>query len=321
MATLSAHLRRPDAHAGLPFHPDCPICREERLVGALARGGAIPVRAGAALVAGMLAVGSAAPAALAAESDSQQDGTTAVTQPSGADSSRNPDFDPGGASDDLPVQAPALPQTQAAPSDGNDDAGAIDQQPAMNTDDPVVDQGDGSDAQSSEPQATTPTNPTDASQPSAQSEPTTAPTAPQPEQASSMEPTQETTSVPGSSATARRSGPHRVKHVVQKPAHLTSGAVVTTAPMNPAPAPTSSPAPVTAPSPTIPAAERAKPGDHTHTVRAGESLWSIASDFLGSDASTARTARVVNRLWQLNRERIGTGDPNLLMVGTTLRLR
>jgi hypothetical protein len=269
----------------------------------------------------MLAVGSAAPAALAAEGDSQQDGTTAVTQPSGADSSRNPDFDPGGASDDLPVQAPALPQTQAPPTDGNDDAGAIDQQPAMNTDDPVVDQGDGSDPQSSEPQATTPTNPTDPAQPSAQSEPTPAPTPPQPEEASSTEPTPATTSVPRNSATERRSGPHRVHHVAQKPAHPTSSAVVTTAPTSTAPVPTSSLAPVTAPSPTIPAGERAKPGDHTHIVRAGESLWSIASDFLGSDVSTARTAREVNRLWQLNRERIGTGDPDLLMVGTRLRLR
>jgi hypothetical protein len=29
----------------------------------------------------------------------------------------------------------------------------------------------------------------------------------------------------------------------------------------------------------------------------------------------------VNRLWQLNEERIGTGDPSLLHVGTLLKLR
>ena len=35
----------------------------------------------------------------------------------------------------------------------------------------------------------------------------------------------------------------------------------------------------------------------------------------------AAIAREVNRLWELNRERIGTGDPDLVMVGTRLMLR
>jgi hypothetical protein len=29
----------------------------------------------------------------------------------------------------------------------------------------------------------------------------------------------------------------------------------------------------------------------------------------------------VQRIWRLNEDRIGTGDPNLIYVGTTLRLR
>jgi Tfp pilus assembly protein FimV len=65
----------------------------------------------------------------------------------------------------------------------------------------------------------------------------------------------------------------------------------------------------------------AKPGDRTHTVLAGESLWTIATDLLGGDAGTAKVAREVHRLWQLNRDRIGTGDPDLLMIGTRLELR
>ena len=65
----------------------------------------------------------------------------------------------------------------------------------------------------------------------------------------------------------------------------------------------------------------ARPGDRTHTVLEGESLWAIASDVLGSDATPARVAREVHRLWQLNRDRIGTGDPDLLLIGTKLRLR
>jgi len=40
----------------------------------------------------------------------------------------------------------------------------------------------------------------------------------------------------------------------------------------------------------------------------------------GRDASPAEIARIVNRLWTLNADRIGTGDPDLVMAGTTLRL-
>ena len=54
---------------------------------------------------------------------------------------------------------------------------------------------------------------------------------------------------------------------------------------------------------------------------AGESLWSIASDVLGSRATVAKVAREVNRLWDLNQARIGTGDRDLLPVGTRLVLK
>ena len=83
----------------------------------------------------------------------------------------------------------------------------------------------------------------------------------------------------------------------------------------------SAPTPVTTPAATTAAADDAKPGDRVHRVHAGESLWSIASDLLGPSASPARIAGEVHRLWQLNRERIATGNPDLLMVGTTLRLQ
>jgi hypothetical protein len=58
-----------------------------------------------------------------------------------------------------------------------------------------------------------------------------------------------------------------------------------------------------------------------HVVRPGESLWSIASRLLGPGASDASVALEVRRLWRLNSERIGTGDPSLLRVGVRLRLR
>jgi hypothetical protein len=62
-------------------------------------------------------------------------------------------------------------------------------------------------------------------------------------------------------------------------------------------------------------------GDRFHVVLRGESLWSIANDLLGDRASAARTAREVNRLWELNSDRIATGNRDLLMVGTRLALR
>jgi nucleoid-associated protein YgaU len=57
-----------------------------------------------------------------------------------------------------------------------------------------------------------------------------------------------------------------------------------------------------------------------YTVRAGDSLWSIARRLLGPEASAGRIAREVNRLWELNRDRIGTGNPSLINVGTVIKL-
>jgi len=58
-----------------------------------------------------------------------------------------------------------------------------------------------------------------------------------------------------------------------------------------------------------------------HVVQPGESLWSIAKKLLGPTATTAQLAREVDRLWELNKDRIGTGSPDLLIVGAKLRLR
>ena len=146
MTSLSAHLRQPDAHGALPFHADCPICRSERLLGSLAVGGPISARAQAALAASVLALSTTAPAALAAEPDSEHEGTAAVTQTGSTDPSQNPNFDPGGNSEALPAQAPTMPQNPAPATAGNDDSGPVEQQPATNTNDPVVDNGDGQDA-------------------------------------------------------------------------------------------------------------------------------------------------------------------------------
>ncbi len=96
----------------------------------------------------------------------------------------------------------------------------------------------------------------------------------------------------------------------------------------PAPAGSTSPAPaqsasrptgrVSRSNPASPA--RTETSGSTYTVRAGDSLWSIASAVLGPHATPAQIAREVHRLWRLNAAAIGTGDPNLLGIGVKLRL-
>ena len=76
---------------------------------------------------------------------------------------------------------------------------------------------------------------------------------------------------------------------------------------------------------TVPVPPPADPGDSritgpTYTVRPGDSLWSIARRLVGAEASAGQIAREVNRLWQLNEDRIATGNPSLIHVGTVLKL-
>jgi len=54
-------------------------------------------------------------------------------------------------------------------------------------------------------------------------------------------------------------------------------------------------------------------------VEPGDSLWSISEERLGRDATPRRVAKEVERLWALNRGRIGP-DPNIILVGQELSL-
>lgn len=57
---------------------------------------------------------------------------------------------------------------------------------------------------------------------------------------------------------------------------------------------------------------------HVYVVRSGDSLWTIARHQLGADASDARIAREVQRLWRLNADRIASGRPDLITPGERL---
>jgi LysM repeat protein len=50
-------------------------------------------------------------------------------------------------------------------------------------------------------------------------------------------------------------------------------------------------------------------------VRPGDSLWSIAQDRLGHDASPQQVLREVDRLWSLN----DLADPDVILAGQHLR--
>ncbi len=52
-------------------------------------------------------------------------------------------------------------------------------------------------------------------------------------------------------------------------------------------------------------------------VRPGDSLWSISEEHLGPNATAQRIDRKTERIYALNRERIGA-DPNLILVGQEL---
>ena len=144
MRTLNAHLHKTEAHDGLPFHPGCPICRQTRAIGRLPSDGVVSRRAQAVLAAGVLVVSTGAPitpALAAGEPDQEQQGGAPIAA-NGGDSAANPDFDPGGDTTDLP-EAALLPAVQAPVDDDDDDVVAVEQEPAVDQRETVVDSGDG----------------------------------------------------------------------------------------------------------------------------------------------------------------------------------
>jgi LysM repeat protein len=88
------------------------------------------------------------------------------------------------------------------------------------------------------------------------------------------------------------------------------------APVGVAPqAPVPAPAPVVAPQPREVVAVAESHATGSVTVRQGDSLWSIAQDRLGSDASPQTVLTEVDRLWSLN----GLQDPDVILAGQHLQ--
>jgi hypothetical protein len=303
MASLNRHLLEPGDHGRLGFHPACPVCRQERLLGALPREPLFSHRARAVLATGVLAFSAAASGvALAGEPDHQQEGVVAPDQPNPASPQEpgpdRPGYDPGGDS--------TIPNDTGPPVDGpGDDAAPLEPEPVQDPDTPSVPL-DGPDLQSAPGADPAPVAPVDSPPPA-----TVAPV----EDGTGRGVLRDTDTA-GSGSSPRHSlslqAPAPARYVREAPRSEGS-----------APAPTD-PLPVSgAPEPAdVPAAGSDIPhAARTHLVQEGESLWSIAAELLGPSASDNAVSREVARLWTLNADRIGTGDPDLLPAGTRLLLR
>jgi hypothetical protein len=272
----------------------------------------------AVVLAVALVLGSAVPpsVAIAQEADQGREGIAAPEQPA-PDSTADPDFDPGGETE--------LPFEVGAP-DSDDDSGdgaPVDVEPVDDPEAPPVpvdgpsaiapDAIQGSDEAAPPVEATAPAEPVTPAAPPAP--------APPPPAATTQPPPATDTPAPERKKRATARKPRRDRHHHRHATH------VTVPPAVPAPAPPAA-APVETTATVQPVAEvaspasndRVRPGQSSHTVQPGESLWTIASDLLGTGATDAQIAAETKRLYRLNRARIGD-DPNMLITGTVLRLR
>jgi hypothetical protein len=92
-------------------------------------------------------------------------------------------------------------------------------------------------------------------------------------------------------------------------------ASVAVAPQAPVAAPVPEPAPVVAPQPHEVVAVAESHATGSVKVQQGDSLWSIAQDRLGADATPQKVLREVDRLWSLN----DLQDPDVIYAGQHLR--
>jgi LysM domain len=342
MASLSAHLVEAGDHGRLGFHPACPVCREQRLFGSLSSEPVVPRRAQAVLAGGVLAISGAAPGAVVAqEPDRHAEGVVAPDQPEGGDAG-DPGFDPGGETE-LPFETAPVSPTPLAE---DDDVAPLDIEPAEDPDARLVPPSEpdtlateqdlpvppstevapeetsaapGQGLGATEPSAPTSDSPSDA--PSGHAPDIDRPDA-EPKSPGTREPQDPRDTQPPQDRTGQEhrasAGPEVGAPTVPSSGGAPSGLPTAAAPT--AAAPESQPvAEAVAPA----TGGRTEPlGDaRFYSVSRGDSLWSIAKRALGREATPAEIARVVARLWSLNEDRIGTGDPDLLMVGTRLRLR
>jgi hypothetical protein len=335
--SLSRHLTAGPDHSRLAFHPDCPICREQRFAGSLPVV-VFPAPARAGLLAAALSAGSLFPSSIAAGNPGNPPAAkvsqAAPPAPTPAPPSSPPPGQPSLGNDETleaPVdEAPALRELLTSPEAGTDTGGEDVSGEGEQTAPAPLPVGQA-------PAEPTPLEPTPAplGQPPAPPPPVAQPPAP-PQPAPLPQPAPAPVEQHPAAELERVAAPHptrpRVKpKVPERAARPHRPAVQPVAQSEEVPQRGSAALPVdpgveaattttaltsqTPESPSVPITGR------SYTVRHGDSLWSIARRLLGPGASAGRVAREVNRLWELNRHRIGTGEPSLIYAGTVLRIQ
>jgi LysM domain len=276
--------------------------------------GIAPVRwTRSALTTAFLAITAVAPAAsIAAEPDTSQEGGGPSGQVMDQDSD-SPTFDPGGETD-LPYD------TGPGSADGSPDAAPLESEP--------VDDPEGRTAPFADPQTPAPSGPEQTpARPLEQPSPVApAPMIEPPSSAPDTPPSlaippQHLGTEPGSAARARRE-----TWTVVTPADQPQGDRVEIAPdtdpgLTAGAEADSRAGTALAARQNVASVKRPAGGGRIHVVRPGESLWIIAESLLADHASAIDIAAEVARLWELNRDRIPSGDPDLIEVGQQLRLR
>jgi hypothetical protein len=322
VSSLDRHLRRLDAHCGSGFHPDCPVCRE-RLAGTLVGNRMVGRRTLAGVLAGLLAVSALAPGASVAQRPGR--GPNPPAAPAPADPTLDPDWQPPGPEGPSLAEPPAAAPPASDDGQGgtvDDEAGPVESEPLQET---IPEP-----AEIEAPPPAAPAPPPAAVEqpplPDAES-PAPAPLAEPP--VSPVQPATPPTAAgdlieqPGGQAANGENRAVRIGLEPSPPATRAGGMQAEVAPatdQSPGPLPTASAGAEAPPASQSVSGPAGRIEGGTYVVQPGDSLWSIASRLLGQDASTVRIAHEVNRLWKLNRQRIATGDPDLLPAGTMLEL-
>jgi LysM domain len=274
-------------------------------------------RARSALASGLLALAAVVPGvSIAAEPDTSQEGISVPDQTQDVDTD-SPGFDPGGDTE-LPFDA----GPPAEPEDVAPDAAPLEIEPA---DDP-----EGRAAPFVEPEA--PGTPDEAPVRPLEGTPPNAPRAPglstepptdgvTPESAPAPLPPEQGLLAEPSSGARRKPGLTAVIRVEPSRSGYVETSVDSGAPSGATSSGGAGAAQTT--DLTRPVAVRSRATDmaRVHVVQPGESLWMIAENLLDAGSSATSIAAEVARLWELNRERIPSGDPDLIAVGQQLRLR
>lgn len=258
------------------------------------RSGAPPGRRLLGLVlAVMLAFGSTFPGfALAVESDTEGEGTVPPVEVP-----VDPGFDPGGEEEGL-EEAPA--------AGGDEETGPVEVEPEVDLEAP----------RSGEVASVETEAPSEAVSSAPSNSPELTPSAPEPEPVQQKAPVARTTE-PVANQSIVGPKPKRAEQAASSGATAGEAALA------------SEPSEEGVPSAPPPQSAATPPADHgrhlggkdSYVVRSGDCLWHIAAALLPAGASDAEIASEVARLWALNEDSIGTGDPSLIYAGTTLRLR